>query len=226
MPRTNKVEQTNTPRPVDVVINHVLSEIAQGHFAAGQRLTEADLISSCSVGTGPVREALRILSGEGVVEIVPNKGARVRKLPRKDLIDILHLMDGMMAKGILLSKGKLKDEAARQKLETAMGRIQQLAEQGRSFEFMQALGSYHIELNRITGNDYLNYIFNQSLLVHFSRELANTMRIEDWDRYLNLYRNIHENILKGKVEVAAKKFKEYIASLIEKLSATTSSIVF
>src|SRR5690606_17804859 len=54
--------------------------IALGHFAAGERLTERELCEMTGVSRTLVREALRQLESEGLIEVVPNRGPSVARL--------------------------------------------------------------------------------------------------------------------------------------------------
>ncbi len=59
------------------VLTSLRERILAGHLAAGERLAEADLATHLGVSRTPVREALARLEAEGLVEHVPNRGARV-----------------------------------------------------------------------------------------------------------------------------------------------------
>lgn len=208
---------TTPERPVDIVTDYVLSQLKDGLLAPGQRITEQDIITTCNVGTGPTREALRILSGEGVIEIVPNKGARVLHLDRKELLDILHVMRGILAKGIQLAAGKLENAANRERLNARLHDIRELAKSGKSFSFMHSISEYHRTLNEITGNIYLNYLFSPALLIHFNRELSSIMRLYDWEKYLLFYEDINNHIIFSEIDQAMEKFLSYMNDLIGKL---------
>src|SRR4051812_47175129 len=58
--------------------------ITRGESAPGERLTEPRLAELAGVSRSPVREALRILEGEGLVEITPRHGARVTHVGVRD----------------------------------------------------------------------------------------------------------------------------------------------
>lgn len=61
----------------DSAVAAVRELILSGTYAPGSRLGEAELATTLGVSRTPVREALRHLAAEGLVELVPNKGARV-----------------------------------------------------------------------------------------------------------------------------------------------------
>lgn len=74
--------------------------IAEGRFVAGARLREEELSSSIGVSRTPVREALRRLSAEGIVEFLPNRGAHVASWSDTDLEEIFELratLEGLAA---------------------------------------------------------------------------------------------------------------------------------
>lgn len=62
--------------------------IMRGVYAPGQRLVEADLIKEFGAGRSRVRETLKTLVGEGYLELRENSGVRVRRLTRKEALEI------------------------------------------------------------------------------------------------------------------------------------------
>ena len=62
-------------------IDDLRSLILGGHYAPGDRLGEVELAETLNVSRTPVREALRRLEAEGLVEVTTNKGARVVGIP-------------------------------------------------------------------------------------------------------------------------------------------------
>lgn len=65
--------------------------IKDGVFAGGQPLRESQLASRIGVSRTPIREALRQLAAEGVVELKPNKGATLVEINESDIDDIFGL---------------------------------------------------------------------------------------------------------------------------------------
>ena len=77
------------------------NDIVAGDLAFGSRLIIEDLATRYGVSHMPIREALRILHGEGLVVIEPNRGARVRPLYRgfiEDLFDVRCAIETMLAR--------------------------------------------------------------------------------------------------------------------------------
>jgi len=76
---------------VDKVCDAIRLGIGKGIYPAGSRLGEADLAESLAVSRTPVREALRRLSSEGLIETLPNRGARVRSWSETEIVEVFEL---------------------------------------------------------------------------------------------------------------------------------------
>ena len=75
----------------DVVFNTLRQAIITGEFAPGERLMEIALANRLGVSRTPVREAIRKLELEGLVVMIPRKGAEVARITEKDLRDVLEV---------------------------------------------------------------------------------------------------------------------------------------
>lgn len=71
--------------------DRIRADILDGKFAAGDMLSQVDLAALYGVSRIPVRDALQILSGEKIVELLPGKSARVVTLTREGLNEIYEL---------------------------------------------------------------------------------------------------------------------------------------
>src|SRR6478735_6294634 len=69
----------------------IRARIMAGEVAPGQWLRESTVAGSLGLSRTPVREALRMLATEGVVEMVPNRGARVVSWTSADIDDVYRL---------------------------------------------------------------------------------------------------------------------------------------
>jgi len=69
----------------------ILRDIIAGVFPPGARLRTADLCERYGLSQMPIREALQRLQGEGVVTVIPNRGARVRSITAKFIEDVYEL---------------------------------------------------------------------------------------------------------------------------------------
>ena len=89
------------PSSPDKVVTAIYRGILAGRIVPGQKLIEADLAASLNVSRGPIREALKRLHAEGVVENTRHRGAYVRMLSRReafDFLEILSVLTGYIAR--------------------------------------------------------------------------------------------------------------------------------
>lgn len=70
--------------------------IVDGEFQPGQKLREVDLAQSFGVSRASVREALRMLESEGLVTILPQRGAQVTTLTAEEVRDIFEIRAHLM----------------------------------------------------------------------------------------------------------------------------------
>ncbi len=73
---------------VAFVVERLREDILAGRLPPGSRLIECDLTSRFGVSRGPVREALRRLSADGLIEHWPHRGAVVRRLTEREIREL------------------------------------------------------------------------------------------------------------------------------------------
>jgi DNA-binding GntR family transcriptional regulator len=86
----------------DPLVDAVRRAIVDGEFAPNQRLVEADLCAQFGAGRAAVRTALLQLAGEGLVERVQNRGARVRAVSLAEAVEIVEVR--MAVEGLCAAK--------------------------------------------------------------------------------------------------------------------------
>ncbi|MDD4369934.1 MAG: GntR family transcriptional regulator [Anaerostipes sp.] len=94
----------------DVVFNTLRQAIITGEFAPGERLMEIALANRLGVSRTPVREAIRKLELEGLVVMIPRKGAEVAKITEKDLRDVLEVRSSLEELAAELATERLNGE--------------------------------------------------------------------------------------------------------------------
>lgn len=94
----------------DVVFKTLREAILKGDLAPGERLMEIKLANQLGVSRTPIREAIRKLELEGLVVMVPRKGAEVAKITEKDLRDVLEVRASLEELAISLACERISDE--------------------------------------------------------------------------------------------------------------------
>jgi DNA-binding GntR family transcriptional regulator len=73
------------------IVERLRDDILAHRLSPGERLVECDLTARFAVSRGPVREALRRLAAEGLIEHAPHRGAVVRRLSRREIRELFQI---------------------------------------------------------------------------------------------------------------------------------------
>ena len=81
----------------DTVVEHIRRFIVEGALEPGKKLNERELCETLGISRTPLREALKVLAAEGLIDIEPNRGASVSKMSEAELRETFELMSGLEA---------------------------------------------------------------------------------------------------------------------------------
>jgi len=136
-------------RPLrDKVVDELRQRIIDGVYEPGDRLTEERLADDFGVSRNPVREAIRVLQGEGFLVAQPRRGAVVARLSEQDVVD---LFDVRLSLEVLAAK--LAAERAGTTGTAALDRLLVLARTARRGADLAALNTrFHAAICALSGN--------------------------------------------------------------------------
>jgi DNA-binding GntR family transcriptional regulator len=89
--RREKLNGIEIKNVVAAVLEHVRHKIITGAFKPGQRVSESKIASILDVSRSPVREAFRVLEGQGLIETLPRRGSFVAQISVNDLCELFEL---------------------------------------------------------------------------------------------------------------------------------------
>jgi len=81
----------------DTVVDHLRNLIVEAVLTPGTKLNERELCETLGISRTPLREALKVLAAEGLIEIAPNRGASVSKMTETEIWETFELMSGLEA---------------------------------------------------------------------------------------------------------------------------------
>jgi len=145
-------DRLNIASVVDQVYEAIRERITSGSLPRGARVHQEDLAEELGVSRTPVREALRRLAAEGLVEMRTNRGARVADIDQggmRGAYDARLVVEPGAAR--LAATRRLAEPLARMRAAVAAQR-RSLRSVERSFE---ANREFHLALVAASGNDYL-----------------------------------------------------------------------
>jgi DNA-binding GntR family transcriptional regulator len=146
----------------------------------GARLEEVALAKDLGVSRTPVREALRLLAAQGLVEIRPRRGCQVVALTVKDQQEIFPIMarlEGWVAHQV--ATGASKDDLVR--VEALHAELERYAAAGNTDRYWEANYVFHVALQELAGNRWLQGILEElrrklNLARHRSLKLPGRLR--------------------------------------------------
>lgn len=93
--------------------------VRTGRYVPGQRLVEADLTQELKLSRGPIREALKQLAAEGLIELNRHRGASLRQLTRREVRDILVIQESLTALAARLAAERIAERGHKPRLRAA-----------------------------------------------------------------------------------------------------------
>ena len=143
----------------EVVFNTLRRAILRGELVPGQRLMEIQLAEKMGVSRTPVREAIRKLELEGLVVMIPRKGAEVAHISGKNLRDVLEVRRALEELAGELACKRMTEEELRQ-LEKANHKFISVLGSDDITVIAQADEAFHGLIYRATDNDRLIQMVN------------------------------------------------------------------
>src|SRR5689334_6861287 len=77
------------------ILSRLRDYVVEGNIPDGGRVPERKLCELFGISRTPLREALKVLAAEGLIELLPNRGARVRALSERDIEELFDVMGGL-----------------------------------------------------------------------------------------------------------------------------------
>ena len=125
--------------------------IYEGDIAPGERLNEVALAHRMGISRGPLREAIRMLAGQGLVTAVRNRGVYVRQISVREMLELYELR--------ALVFGYAAEQAcehltptARATLESLLDQMDRACENGDGTGYYEANLAFHAMLLELSGN--------------------------------------------------------------------------
>ncbi len=169
------------------------------------------------VSRSTAREAVRRMESEGIVDVLPHRGAVVRRLTPEEAIDALLVMELCIGLAARFAAERIHKPGNRAAFEAAWSDLQKFEGVPDSFDFVEARNRFHRAITVISGNRELQRIL-PSIQVHLVRRaytLPSSARFDD-------YRRIAHAILaedSAAAEAAARKHVARIIAVVRQGSA-------
>ncbi|MDE6738730.1 MAG: GntR family transcriptional regulator [Lachnospiraceae bacterium] len=193
----------------DVVFNTLRKAILTGELKPGERLLEIHLANRLGVSRTPIREAIRKLELEGLVIMIPRRGAEVAQITEKSLREVLEVRRALDALCAELACDRITAEEE-ERLKQACDEFERATETKDATTIAAADVALHDIIVQATGNRRLIQLINNlsEQMYRYRFEY-----IKDENRHDNLideHRMIYESIVRRDKEKAAAAAKLHI----------------
>ena len=195
----------------DVIFNTLRDAIIKGELKPGERLMEVHLAEKMGVSRTPVREAIRKLELEGLVDMIPRKGTHVAQLSTKDIIDVLEVRAALDRLATELAAERLSYEA-QGKLESILKQFTNFVEKQNTQGAIKKDVEFHDEIYKAAGNSKL-FTSASTLREQFQR--YRVIYLKDYETYNEVIREHNEifsALIKKNKELAGNMAVKHIKS--------------
>lgn len=163
---------------VQRVHRSLLESLDEGILEPGQRIKAAELAKRLGLSRAPVREALHVLAGQGLVELLLDKGAVMRNLTLDDLIQIYEVSGAIGKIGVVAAARRIHEGDNRERVAAAIARIHAAEQAPPSYKFYLVLNDFHYVLNEIGEKPYLGFVLGILNIEYWNRFLAKTIDLK------------------------------------------------
>ena len=134
----------------DGVLSQLRDAIVEGRLLPGARIPERELCAELGVSRTPLREALKVLAAEGLIELLPNRGARVRRFTAEDVREFFEVLAALESAAGRLACARITDAeiAAIERLHYEMYGHYMRRELPQYFHFNQTIHASIVEAAR------------------------------------------------------------------------------
>jgi DNA-binding GntR family transcriptional regulator len=141
----------------DRVLKTIIEGLLAGRYKPGERVVARQLAEELDVSIVPVREAIHILAGEGVIDLTARKGARIRGMDREEVGAWwrIHSAMGKLGVGFAAQRINRRDDNVG-KLHDAMELIRENAGKLDGFQYLMVLLRYHTVVHDVAEMPQLN----------------------------------------------------------------------
>jgi DNA-binding GntR family transcriptional regulator len=155
--------------------------IRKGALKKGDRILEAPMCQAMGVSRTPLREALRILSSEGLIELIPNRGAYVAQPSIKDIGEMFYVMSILEGTCARVCVEKMDDEGLR-RLDDLYRKLEQHCQAEDREKYMAVNHSFHSLVQELAGNSVLSEVIDalrQKILLYRYRQIYQPNRLKE-----------------------------------------------
>lgn len=161
---------------VDLSVRRLRAEILGGILPPGERIVEEQLTTRYGISRAPLREALRQLAQQGLVEHLPRRGVRVAALSAADADELFGLRNVLERYAVELAYAR-PEPVPSAGLASALAEMAAAAESGDLYRQNDAHQRFHVEVVALAGQRHLRQAF-EPVILKLQLHMATNLRLE------------------------------------------------
>lgn len=193
----------------DVVFNTLRQSILTGELKPGERLMEIHLADKLGVSRTPIREAIRMLELEGLVTMIPRRGAEVAQITEKNLREVLEVRGALDALAVELACERITPEELEQ-LKKACEHFEAETKKGDANRVAQADVALHDIILAASRNEKLVQMIGNFSQQMYRYRLEYVKEEAHYETLIREHRIIYEAIRDRDKERGAKAIRLHI----------------
>jgi DNA-binding GntR family transcriptional regulator len=203
---------TGHGRKMAAVAGQIGGAIREGRFVPGQRLVEAELTADLSISRSLLREAFRSLSEQGVIELIPNRGAVVRRLSRRETRELFQIRMELEALAARLAAERVTCEPGlRERFEADTASIHDPTPRSSTSAYLVENEAFHAAIFATAGNLELTKLNRQLQLSLIMAQISGLLTPAAIAESLCEHRAIAAAVLAGKDTEADRATRAHLA---------------
>ena len=203
----------------DVVFHTLRQAILRRELKPGERLMEIQLANKLGVSRTPIREAIRKLELEGLVLMIPRKGAEVAEITEKSLRDVLEVRRALEELAVELVCEKITEEQI-QDLKDAAEEFKESLESGDITRIAEADVKFHDVIYMATDNQKLIQLLNNLREQMYRYRVEYLKRSDFHQQLIDEHEEIIETIENGQKDRAVQVVCQHVDNQVEAVMDT------
>lgn len=205
-----RTERSTEIKTGTLVADTLRQWIVNGELAPGQRLIEADLRKSLDASRSTVREVLIQLNGEGLVELVHQRGAFVTRLSEKELLDLFGVRERLEGYAAWLAAKNVAVGQNRKWLKQQQKTWQQADMSTNYPRHLQENIPFHEGILRMSGNDRLVSMLQRLQIPSIRQRFFDAFEPGHWKKSVEEHLGIIDALLAGDSERAESAMRKHV----------------
>ena len=197
------------------VTSRIRSFIVESRIRPGERVPEMEISKELGVSRTPIREALKVLASEGLVDLLPLRGAVVKAFSDKDASDMLEVMG--LLENFAAQKACEADQKKIDKVLAMHKKMKVMFTKGKRPEYFELNQKIHDALVEMSGNESLMMV--HSILSKRMRSLrySGNSTPNNWRGALDEHEEIASALAHRDMKAIKKAVNDHFANTIQRV---------